>query len=196
MIDFIVTRKPDDPTHYRHIVQMCPDANLIEVPMAPSCTLARQALPTIGTSEYIAWFDPDDKLYSYTLPNLISVLKKNPGIVGVLCLSDYQQPGQPLKTIKIEDFARKPVDGHWFRILRRDWLAEHIALFDCPVNEWPVTAAAIEAGAIFVPIRGYCWIIGDGDHKRVSNVGVQQAREAVKRILGTKYAKLVEQYKK
>lgn len=196
MIDVIVTRQPDDPTHYRHMIAMCPSATLIEVPFAESVMAARKRLVEIGTADYICWFDPDDKLYSYALPQMVQELKKNPNPVGVLTLSDYQFSDGKRHSIRVGDFLKKPVDGHWFRILRRDWLAKNLHLLEHPVPEWPLIAQAIEDGATFLNIKSYCWMIGNGVHKRITPQGVNDTRNVVRQILGDKYAKLVEQYRK
>lgn len=194
LVDLVVTRREEDPTTYRPIVARCPDVNLIEVPYVPgSFVTARMNLVLYGEAEYISWFDPDDLLYAYTLPLMIAELKKDRDLPGVLTLSDYSVSTGRKRRIELSKMLEKPVHSHFMRIVKRSWLEENLYLFDTPVPEWPMMAKALEDGCKFLPWSGYCWIVGSGDHTRITPERIQDTRLIVQTIAGSKYQQLVKE---
>lgn len=195
LVDLIVTRRESDPTDYRKIVSMCLDVNLIEAPYVPNdFVTARKNIAKYGTAEYVSWFDPDDKLYAYTLPLLIQTLKENPDAIGALCSSEYLVRGRTYNIV-LSEFTTKPVHGHLMRIIKRSWFEENIHLLDAPVPEWPLTAKMIEDGAIYMPFSGFRWNVGEtGDHQRITNQEIAATRVIMRSILGAKYQQLVKDY--
>ena len=193
LVDFIVTRKDSDPTGYRDVVKQCPDVRLIEAPYVPNSFItARLNMLNYGDSEYIGWFDPDDLLYVYALPLMVQTLKANPDEIGAVMLCDYQIEGFR-KQSEFKNFRTRPVHGHLLRIVKRKWLEENIKYLTSPVPEWPLTAKIIEDGAVMIPYSGYCWLVGDGDHIRITSKDIDESRLQVNQILGSKYEKLLKE---
>lgn len=193
LVDFIVTRKDSDPTGYRDIVKRCPDVRLIEAPYVPNSFIqARLNMLNYGDSEYIGWFDPDDLLYVYSLQFMVDAIKANPSEIGAIMLCDYEIKGVR-KQSSFKDFRSRPVHGHLLRIVKRKWLEDNIRYLRSPVPEWPLTAKIIEDGAVMIPISGYCWMVGDGDHCRITTDDIAISRLEVNEILGSKYQKLVKE---
>lgn len=157
MIDLIVTRKIDDPTHYRDVVSCFTEINLIELPYASSCTEARRQTVHFGNSDYVMWFDPDDTLYELALQKLIAYLKFNKNSEGVMCLSDYIDPIGKVVQINTERLHIRPLHGHFLKIIRRDVLIKILENCSDDLICWQVSVYAMSINIPVLPFSGYLW---------------------------------------
>lgn len=135
------------------------------------------------------WFDPDDILYNGAIDIIISHLEMYPTITAVMMTSDIHNPRSAQTTITINEFEQSPVNGHFLRAVRRDWLVEHLDDFDWPVAEWVFTANLIQTNAIIIQTPGYKWIARSHSavHTTLSRQDIDDTRTEVSRIMGYKY---------
>lgn len=189
LVDVIVTRRENDPTAYRGIISMFPEVNLIEVEYVPGSVIqARMNLINYGSSPYICWFDPDDILHPWGVRHLLNALKSNMGIDGIMTLSDTGISGGKPRRIRFEEFHKYPVNCHLLRVIRRDWLNEHIEYFNNPVPEWALLAKLLLANSFVLPVIGYTWVPGDGaTHQKINQQEITATKRKVQELLGDKY---------
>lgn len=189
IIDFIVTRKQNDPTQYRRVIRD-PRINLIEVDYIPNgLVVARQNMIKYGNAPYVSWFDPDDQLYEGTMAIMLRQLELYPDLDAVLMLSDTKLPDSgKVRQINIGQFTENPVNCHLMRCIRRTWLTDHVHLFDSPIPEWPLLATLLTANIMIIPKSGYMWIpSAAGAHRQVAHSDILSSRTTVRGILGRKY---------
>lgn len=188
ILDVVVTRKPGDPVDYRYKINN-PLCRLIEVPyVSDGIIKARQNLAIHGASPYVTWFDPDDVLYDGAVDRLITILTQHLGVTGVMMTSDISHPQNSQTTIQIKRFETAPVNSHFFRAIRRDWLTDHLDDFNWPVSEWVLTAKLFHTNAIIIEEPAFKWMATmSGDHSRITQNDVDVTREEVVRIMGYKY---------
>lgn len=199
IVDFIVTRKEDDPIHYREVVYRHTEVNLIEVPYASTCADARRRSVHIGKSDYVMWFDPDDTLYENTLVRILDYLNNNPGCPGVMCLSDYIDPlGEP-RQIKVDRIQHRPVNGHLLKVYRRDVLGR--LLKECSDDNvcWQIAACSIMIDIPILQFSGYLWNIcpmklNGGSHtfNKITSREMIAAKEKVNTLLNLSPSRLAD----
>lgn len=188
LVDFVVTRKETDPRQYTEVL-FHPRVNLIEVDFVEGSVIqARKNLVLHGTAPYVAWFDPDDELYTWTMHTLIDEIVANPDLDAAFMLSDTLLPDGRQFQININKFTDEAMHSHLMRVIKRSFIEENIELFNNPVAEWAMLATLLTKNVVIIPKSGFKWIpTAAGHHKTITSDAVIQTRLVVKGILGDKY---------
>ena len=196
IIDFIVTRKPDDSRQYMDVLSLLPQVNVIELPFAESVAVARRRIVTVGNSPYICYFDPDDTLHLDGMQDLLERLTSQENCNGVMADGTRQARNRFIRSVP-HKFKRSPADGHILKIFRRDvyqYILDNVTddLIDWQLGAWAHRLKFIRSGLV-----GYTWNrwSDSQSHHFETQFSIREARRQVNQILDHKYTQVDDNYK-